>query len=76
LTTDDSDLEGYSSNWNLNVYLRYEDNNLIEKLDFKSISERYEADNFKYVIGTINLSNLIKHKDLLNQEGVFIAEKD
>ncbi len=76
LTTDDSELEGYSSNWDINIYLRYEDNDLIEKLNFKSISERYEADNFKYVIGTINLSKLIENKDLLNQEGVFIAEKE
>jgi len=76
LNTANSELEEYSSNWDLNVYLRYENEDIIEKLNFKSISERYQAENFKYIIGTINLSDLIENKQLLNQEGVFIAEKE
>jgi len=76
LNTTNSELEGYCPNWDLNVYVRYENEGLIEQLGFKHISERYEAENFKYVIGTINLSKLIEHRQLLKQDGVFIIEKE
>lgn len=64
----------YSTDWDITVYLRYEDEQLIETLGFSSISERYYARNFKYVIGRINLGNILKNRDIINREGVFIAE--
>ena len=64
----------YSTDWEIPVYLRYDDEKLIEKLGFTSISERYYAQEFKYVIGKINISNILKNKDAINQKGVFIAE--
>jgi len=76
LNTINSELEGYCPNWDLNIYLRYENEELIEQLGFKHISERYEAEKFKYIIGTINLSKLIEHRQLLKQDGVFIVEKE
>ncbi|MGY3055577.1 homoserine dehydrogenase [Pedobacter sp. UYEF25] len=57
----------------LEVYLRYADDDLVERLEFEEISERYAAKNFKYVIGTIKLTNLIKHRDLLLDKDTFIA---
>ncbi|MET4082145.1 homoserine dehydrogenase [Pedobacter sp. UYP30] len=57
----------------LEVYLRYEDDGLVEKLEFEEISERYAAKNFKYVIGIIKLSSLIKHRDLLLDSETFVA---
>jgi len=74
LVSPTSELEGYSPNWDLDIYIRYEGDLLIEQLGFKSIKERYEAESFKYIIGTINLSKLIEHRELLRQEGVFIIE--
>jgi len=76
LNTATSELEGYSPNWDLKIYLRYENEALIDQLGFKSINERYEAADFKYIIGTINLAKLLKHRDLLKQEGVFVIEKE
>lgn len=64
----------YSTNWEINVYLRYEDESLVDQLGFSDISERYYARHFKYVIGRINLENIIKNKQSINQQGVFIAE--
>ncbi|TDG35789.1 homoserine dehydrogenase [Pedobacter changchengzhani] len=57
----------------LEVYLRYSDEGLINTLAFDTISERFAANAFKYVIGTVKLENLIKNRDLLIDENVFIA---
>src|SRR5690606_19766499 len=65
LTKAPSDEELYSTNWNLKVYLRFKDENLIEKLGFLEVHERYASEDFKYIIGTINLHQLIEHRDLL-----------
>lgn len=64
----------YSTNWEINVYLRYEEESLIDQLAFTDISERFYSPGFKYVIGTLNLENIIKHKAQINKSGVFIAE--
>lgn len=64
----------YSQDYLLKVYLRYEDDLLIEKLNFSEITERYYAADFKYVIGYINLQQIAAHKADLNKEGNFIAE--
>jgi len=57
----------------LEVYLRYDDEDLIQLLEFDYISERYAASNFKYVIGTVKLESLINNRDLLLHQSVFIA---
>ncbi len=64
----------YSKNWEIKVYLRYEDEDLIDRLAFADISERFYSPGFKYVIGTLNLENIIKHKAHIDKSGVFIAE--
>ena len=58
----------------LNVYLRYTDNTLLEKLEFEHISERFYADDNQYVIGQVRLQSLLDNQQLLTEEGVFIAE--
>jgi len=64
----------YSTNWELKVYLSYKNDDLIGKLGFTSIIEKYSAPDFKYVIGTINLHKIHQHKALIRQEEAFIAE--
>lgn len=68
------DALSYSNDHEIKVYLRYEEDNLIEKLGFTEIIERYYAPDFKYIIGTINLKQITAHKDEINQIGNFIAE--
>ncbi len=64
----------YSSDYELKVYLRYENESLLDNLGFTSIIEKYSGPNFKYIIGKINLQNIQKHQSLLDKKGVFIAE--
>lgn len=64
----------YSTDWEINVYLRYDSDDLIDKLGFSSITERFYAEDFKYVIGKINLGKILEHREALNRGGVFIAE--
>lgn len=63
-----------SNDYTLKVYFRYEDDSLIEKLNFKEVTERFYAPDFKYIIGNVELSDLIANQDLLNNDGIFIAE--
>ncbi len=58
----------------LNVYLRYSDEKLLDKLQFENISERFYAKNFQFVIGKISLQNLVNNAEILRENGVFIAE--
>jgi homoserine dehydrogenase len=64
----------YSTNYDLKVYLRYQDEDVLENIEFKSITERYYGEHSKYVIGYINLQEIIDKRDLINQDGYFLAE--
>ncbi|MBK1441735.1 homoserine dehydrogenase [Parapedobacter sp. ISTM3] len=64
----------YSTDWEIEVYLRYKEESFIEHLKFTSISERYYAQDFKYIIGKVNLSNILKNRDIIDREGYFLAE--
>jgi len=63
-----------SDNYSFNVYLRYSDEELIDKLQFEKITERYYSPDFSYVTGRVSLKSLLANKDLLNKKGTFIAE--
>jgi homoserine dehydrogenase len=66
----------FTNNIELNVYLRYEDEDLVEALEFKHIHERYHSDNYKFVIGKINLQNLIDNQHRIANNKAFIAFAD
>ncbi|SDS95986.1 homoserine dehydrogenase [Mucilaginibacter mallensis] len=66
----------FTNNVELNVYLRYEDEALVEVLNFKHIHERYHSDSYKFVIGKINLQNLIDNQLLIADNKAFIAFAD
>lgn len=66
----------FTNNVELDVYLRYEDEELIEALDFKHIHERYHSDAYKFVIGRINLQNLIDNQQLIADNKAFVAFAD
>ncbi|MNR55916.1 hypothetical protein D3C85_1763870 [compost metagenome] len=46
---------------------------MITLLEFDNISERYAADSYKYVVGTLKLESLIKNRELLLDPAVFVA---
>lgn len=64
----------YSTNYDLKVYFRYEDDDVFENIEFKSITERFYGEKSKYVIGYINLQEIIDKYELINQNGYFLAE--
>jgi homoserine dehydrogenase len=57
----------------IKVYLRYEDESFIKKLSFNDISVKHSASDFKYIIGTLPLEKLIRHKDYILKNNLFIA---
>jgi homoserine dehydrogenase len=58
----------------LQVYLRFNQEDLVEKLPFIDIEERYSSREYHYVIGSIKLSDIIEAKDLILSDGAFIAD--
>ena len=66
----------FTNNIELNIYLRYEDESLLETLNFSDVHERYYSGNYKFVIGKINLQNLIDNQQLIADGGAFVAFAD
>ncbi|MES2419185.1 MAG: homoserine dehydrogenase [Bacteroidota bacterium] len=58
----------------IEVYLRYTHEYTLEKLQVENIVERFSRNDYKYVIGSISLKNLIANRDLLLNKEVFIAQ--
>lgn len=63
----------FTNDIELNVYVRYEDDNLIEALKFEHIHERFYSDTFRFVIGKIKLKNLIENQSRISDHKAFIA---
>jgi homoserine dehydrogenase len=66
----------FTNDIELNVYLRYDDEDLVEALQFEHIHERYHSDSYKFVIGKINLQNLIDNQHRIYANKAFIAFAD
>lgn len=67
------ELPEYTTNVELTVYLRYSDPQLLKTLPFIRIREKYTSETANYVMGTIMLSELIAHRNLLSGPDTFIA---
>lgn len=63
----------YTTNIELEVYLRYFDEKNLQTFQFEKITERYYGQDFNYVIGTIRLENLLKNKTRLNNADVLMV---
>ncbi|MDP9078719.1 MAG: homoserine dehydrogenase [Bacteroidota bacterium] len=66
----------FTNNIELNIYLRYEDESLVEALDFIHIHERYYSGSYKFVIGKINLQSLVDNQQLIANNQAFVAFAD
>lgn len=69
----DSQLPEYSTNYSFRVYYRYSNYADLDLVRFGSISENYISDDYKYVVGTVSLGELLKVQDELRKRDVFIA---
>jgi homoserine dehydrogenase len=66
----------FTNNIELNIYLRYEDEDLVEALQFEYIHERFYSGNYKFVTGKINLQNLIDNQYRILNSKAFVAFAD
>jgi len=64
----------YTKDYTITVYFRYDDEDILENINFINISERFYSENHKYVIGTINIQEIIDKRAVIHQQGNFIAE--
>jgi homoserine dehydrogenase len=55
------------------VYLRYTNKDDLALFNFKDISESLTGKDFNYVIGTLNLSDLIKIRQQIHGKDIFLA---
>ncbi|MBK0384016.1 homoserine dehydrogenase [Pedobacter sp. SD-b] len=58
----------------LQVYLRFNQEGLVDKLPFLDIIETFSSKDYHYVIGNIKLDDIAKAKDLILNDGAFIAD--
>jgi len=63
-----------TSDYQVHVYLRYNDQAVLDALDFEEVYERLYTTGFNYVTGKISLASLIRNRELLSGPEVFIAE--
>ncbi|MBL7892272.1 MAG: homoserine dehydrogenase, partial [Bacteroidia bacterium] len=63
----------YSTDIELEVYLRYTNDSILPKLGFTTITERFSGTQHNYVIGTLPLKNLIKNRAILDAEKAFVV---
>ncbi|MEO6148569.1 MAG: homoserine dehydrogenase [Mucilaginibacter sp.] len=66
----------FTNNIELTVYLRYTDDDLVDALNFEHIFERYVSDSYKFVVGKINLQNLIENQQRISANKAFVAFAD
>jgi homoserine dehydrogenase len=66
----------FTNNIEINIYLRYENDELVDELGFQHIHERYYSGKYKFVIGKINLQNLIANHDRIVSDKAFVAFAD
>ncbi|MBW4891897.1 homoserine dehydrogenase [Mucilaginibacter sp. HMF5004] len=63
----------FTNDIELAIYLRYDDEALVEALSFDAIYERYYSGDFKYVIGKVKLQNLIAQQQHIANSKAFVA---
>lgn len=70
----DAERVKYTKDYTITAYFRYDDEDILENINFSNISERFYSENHKYVIGTINIQEIIDKRSIIHQQGNFIAE--
>ncbi|TGE27256.1 homoserine dehydrogenase [Hymenobacter metallicola] len=62
---------GYTTDLEIEIYLRTDDELILDQLGFTDITE--EADEDGYIVGFVPLDALLQHRDRLRQAGAFVA---
>ena len=57
----------------LHVYLRYNSSSDLKQIEFNEINEEYTSSDYHYVVGKVNLNNLIKNRDYILKNKIFVS---
>ncbi len=57
----------------IHVYLRYNSSSDLKQIEFSEINEEYTSSDYHYVVGKINLKNLIKNRDYILKNNIFVS---
>lgn len=63
----------FTNDIQITIYLRYHAAQDLQQLPFEEISEHYSGGNYHYVVGKIDLRNLIANRDYILEQKLFIA---
>lgn len=63
----------YTNDADIDIYLRFDDDEILKELNFKEIRARFYSPNHNYVLGTINLLDLRSKQQLLLEQRLFCA---
>ena len=63
----------FTNNVLIEVYVRYQAPEDLKNLEFEEITERYRGSTYRYVVGKINLSQLIANRQHILDKQVFVA---
>lgn len=58
----------------LPVYIRYNNDDLINKLNFEFVAEQHKSMDLKYILGGIKISELMAKKQEILDDGAFLAQ--
>ena len=65
--------EGFTNDVILEVYLRYNTDVDLEKIQFDEVSEKYNSGSYNYVVGKLNLKTLVKQREYILKNKLFIS---
>ncbi len=57
----------------VNVYFRYNSQSDLNKIEFDEISEKYNGGDYNYVVGKVNLKNLLANREYILKNNLFIS---
>ncbi|MFO0321853.1 MAG: homoserine dehydrogenase [Bacteroidota bacterium] len=63
----------FTNNVLVHIYLRYNKPQDLKQIEFKEINEEYTSSDYHYVVGKINLQNLIKNRDYILKHHIFVS---
>lgn len=63
----------YTRDATLELYVRYQNLEDLEGLHLENISVKHESNDFKYIIGEVNLENLYRLREELPQKNIFLV---
>ncbi len=65
--------DGFTNNVIVEVYLRYNSEGDLKKIEFEEISEKYTGKEYHFIVGKVNLQTLINEKEYILKNDLFIS---